>query len=128
MRLLRLNTTKFEYCAYTGLESDLNEDGLHTGVYVPVYDDPVEYRGNISVPSGRAVQAFDGLEIRYTHVLVMDKPETDIQETGKILWKGKTYDITAVRRSLNVLNVALRERTEDHGDQYTEPYSTAGGV
>lgn len=127
MRLLLRNTTKFEYCAYTGLESDLNEDGLHTGVYKPVYDDPVEYRGNISAPSGRAVQAFDGLEIRYTHVLIMDKPDTDIDEYGKILWNGKTYAITAVRRTMNVLNVALMEQTEDHGDQDVTEKDMGGG-
>ena len=128
MKLLKRNRTEFKYYAYTGLDSDLNEDGIHTGVYVPVYKAPVTYMGNISVPSGNAVQAFDGLEIRYTHVLLMDNPKAEIDEYGKIEWKGKTYDITAVRPSLNVLSVALKQRTEDHGDQYTEPYTTDGGI
>lgn len=112
--------TEFEYFAYTGLESDLNEDGLHTGIYAPVYEEPVTYKGSISAPSGAAVMAFDGQNIRYTHVLLLDNPDIDIQETGYIVWKGKKYDITAVRPSMNVLNIALRQQTENHGDQLEE--------
>ena len=119
MKLLIRNRTEFEYYAYSGLESDEDENGLHTGVWHPVYDNPVTYKGNISAPSGSAVQAFDGLEVRYTHVLLMDNPNADISEAGYIVWKGKEYDVTAVRPSLNVLSVALRMRTENHGDQYT---------
>ena len=118
MKLLIRNRTEFEYYAYTGLDSDVDENDLHTGIWKPVYDDPVTYKGNISSPSGGAVQAFDGLEIRYTHVLVMDNPNVDIKETGYIVWKGNTYDITAVRPSLNSVSIALRKRTADNGDQY----------
>ena len=120
MKLLIRNRTEFEYYGYTGVDSDVDEEtGMHTGVWRPVYDEPVTYKGNISAPSGSAVQAFDGLEVRYTHVLLMDNPNADISEAGYIVWKGKTYDVTAVRPSLNVLSVALRMRTENHGDQYT---------
>ena len=117
MKLLKRNTTEFEYFAYTGLESDLNEDGLHTGVPKPVYDDPVTYRGNISVPSGQTAQAFDGLGIRYTHVLVLDKPDIGIKEDGIIRWKGELYFIRASLPSLNVLSIALQQRTKNNGDQ-----------
>lgn len=124
MRLLIRNRTEFEYYGYTGVESDLDEDGLHTGIPKPVYADPVKYKGNISAPSGAAVQAFDGLDIRYTHVLLMDDPNADISETGKILWKNRMYKITAVRPSLNVLSVALLAETVNYGDQY---HGTDGG-
>lgn len=120
MRLLIRNRTEFEYYAYSGLESDEDENGLHTGVWHPVYDDPVTYKGNISAPSGAASQAFDGLEVRYTHILLMDDPNADISETGKIQWKGRMYQITAVRPSMNVLSVALLAETVNHGDQYTD--------
>ena len=121
MKLQRRNTTEFKYYGYTGLESDLNDEGLHTGIPVPVYAPPVTYRGNISVPTGYAVQAFDGVDVRYSHVLVMDDPKADIRETGYIVWNGHKYDVKAVRPSLNVLSIALKERTEDNGDQYTGP-------
>ena len=124
MRLLIRNRTEFEYYPYTGLESDEDENGLHTGVWHPVYDEPVTYKGNISAPSGAAVQAFDGLDIRYTHVLLMDDPNADISEMGRIRWKGRMYRITAVRPSMNVLSVALLAETVNYGDQYHE---TDGG-
>lgn len=117
MRLLVRNMTDFVYYKYTGVESDLDENDLHTGVPKPVYMGPFPYFGNISVPSGSANQAFDGLDVRYTHILLMDNPNVDISETGYIVWKGKTYDVTAVRPSMNVMSIALRQRTEDHGDQ-----------
>lgn len=117
MKCLKRNMTEFEYYAYTGLDSDIDEDGLHTGVYKPVYDGPIMYSGNISAPSGSAIQTFGGLDIRYTNVLVMDDPNVDIRETGYIRCKGKNYEVTAVRPSLNSVAIALREKTEDHGDQ-----------
>ena len=112
MRLLKRNCTEFEYYAYTGLDSDEDENGLHTGVWKPVYEDPVTYKGNISVPSGTAVQAFDGIETRYTHVLLMDDVNTPIDEAGLIDWNGSTYMIRAVRPSLNVLAIALKKKTD----------------
>lgn len=121
MKLLRRNCTEFKYYAYTGLDSDVNDDGLHTGIWKPVYEKPVVYKGNISAPSGAAVQAFDGIEIRYTHILLMNDIRADIRETGYIEWRGKQYDITAVRHSINTLSVALEQRIEDNGDQYNEP-------
>lgn len=116
MKLLRRNLTEFEYLPNTGLESDLNEDEEHTGEFYPVYGEPVSYKGNISSPSGYTNQAFYGMDIRYTHVLVMDNPDLDIRETGLIRWKGELYDIRAVKPSLNVLSVALRKQTMHHPD------------
>ena len=116
MKLLRRNTTKFEYLPVTDEESDLNENGYHTGHFQPVYGDPIEKRGNISTPSGQANQTFYGQDLRYTHVLVMDHPDEDIAETGLIRWKGELYDIRAVRPSLNSLSVALRKQTADNAE------------
>lgn len=116
MKLLRRNTTEFEYLPYTGLSSDLNEDDEHTGEFHPVYDEAITYRGNISSPSGYVNQTFYGMDVRYTHVLVMDNPNADIQETGLIRWKDDLYEIRAVRPSINGLSVALRRQTKDHPD------------
>ena len=121
MKCLRRNMTEFEYYGYTGLQTDLNDDGLHTGIWRPKYSDPVTYKGNISSPSGSVIQAFNGIDIGYTHVLVLGDPNLDIKETGYIVWKGKKYRITAVRPSINTLTVALEQMAEDHGDQYEEP-------
>ena len=118
MRLLYRNTTEFEYLPYDGMETDLNDEGEHTGEFHPAYGEPVTYRGNISTPSGRENQTFYGEDIRYTHTLVMDDPQAEINEHGVIRWKGDLYDIQSVHPSLNVLSIALRKQTVAHDDPY----------
>jgi len=116
MRLLRRNTTTFQYRAYLG-EQEILKDGRHTGNYEVAYAEPVTYRGNISAPSGFATDNLFGVNTPYTHVLLLDNPDADIQEDGLIDWKGATYEIKAVRPSLNVLAVALRKQTGSSTDQ-----------
>lgn len=117
MRLLKRNTTEFEYLPYTGTVTDLNEDNEHTGDYSSEtenhYGTPVVYRGNISTPSGHSNMTFYGEDIRYTHTLVMDNPNVDIKEYGRVRWKGHLYDVQAVRPSINSVSIALRRCTED---------------
>ena len=124
MKLLRRNTRVFEYLPWTGEETDLDENGQHTGEFYPVYGDPVEYRGNISSPSGKVNQTFYGQDLRYTHTLVMDKSDTDISETGLIRWNEGIYEIVAIRRSLNGLSAALRLQTANRAvvdDEQQDP-------
>lgn len=116
MRLLRRNTTKFLYRAYAGQEEVL-EDGLHTGRFEPAYLTGVQYRGTINRPEGFSTDNLFGINTNYTHILLMDKPNTLIEETGLIDWNGNTYEIVAVRKSINVLSVGLRQRTKNHADQ-----------
>ena len=116
MKLLRRNLTEFEYVPYEG-ESDIDpETGWHTGDPKPQYGEPVQLEGNISIPSLLVNPTFYGEDIKYTHTLVMEPPDTEIEEYGLILWKGDTYSIRAVRPSLNFLALALRKQTKDHSD------------
>ena len=113
MKLLRRNLTPFEYRARTGMEEQL-VDGLHTGVYTTAYASPVLYYGNISVPSGYTQNGLFGINTDYTHVLVMENTGmVDIREDGLIDWKGDTYEIQAVRPSMNYISVALKIQTAD---------------
>lgn len=116
MRCLRRNTSVFLYKAYLGKEEKL-KDGMHTGTLAAKYADPVRYRGNISAPSGFATANLFGLNTPYTHVLVMDNPKAEIAEDGLIEWNGATYEVKAVRQSLNVLSVALKKRTENAAEK-----------
>ena len=118
MKCLRRNMTEFEYLPGDGVQTDLNEDGEHTGEFHPEYGEPITYRGNISAPSGRTNQQFYGEDIRYTHTLIMDKPDVEINEYGLIRWKGELYSITAVRPSLNSFTAALQRQTADYGEPY----------
>ena len=129
MPLLKRNSTTFEYLPPDGVESDLNEDGEHTGEFYPKHADPVEYRGSISLPSGAISQNLFGTDTRDTHVLVMRDPETEISELGMIRWKGDLYEIRAVRPSLDTLSVALRKKTANNGEPYEEePVTGATGA
>ena len=121
MRLLRRNTTEFEYLPNTGETSDVNDDGDHTGEYHPVYGTAVTYRGNISVPSGHTEHQFFGEDARYTHVLVMDDPNVAIDVYGVIRWNGDLYDISAVRPSLNAVSIALRKQTKTYPEPAPDP-------
>lgn len=129
MKCLERNKTSFEYLPYDGTETDLNDDGEHTGDFRPEMGKPKEYRGNISVPSGQTQQLLYGEDIRYTHTLIMDNPNADINEYGVIRWKGEMYDITAVRPSLNFLSIALKKQTVNFAKPYEpddEPDETEG--
>lgn len=117
MRLLKRNTTAFEYLPNDGVSSDLNQAGEHTGEFQLVDGEAVSYRGNISIPSGQSNWTFYGLEGRYTHTLVMDNPNVDIHEGGVVRWKGNKYDVIAVRPSLNAISIALRQQTENHAER-----------
>lgn len=127
MRVLRRNTTVFEYRAYLGKE-DVLVNGLHTGTPVPVYDAPVPYRGHISVSSGIATDNLFGVNTNYTHVLIMDNPDADIQEEGLITWKGNDYDVQAVRPSFNFLAAAIRKRTKNNAPEGWRPSGPTGAT
>lgn len=112
MKCQRRNTSLFLYKAYLGKQERLI-DGRHTGMPEAQYGEPVQYRGNISVPTGFATANLFGIDTQYTHILVMDNPDADIAEDGLIEWKGNVYEVKAVRPSINVLSVALKKRTKN---------------
>lgn len=112
MRLLKRALTRFDYRACKGKEEIL-ADGRHTGRYQLVYDDPVVMTGNISAPKGFANDRWFGIETKYTHVLLVDDPNTCIREDGLIIWNNETYEVRAVRPSLNMTSIALRKRRDD---------------
>lgn len=104
--------TRFRYYPRTGETEKMNEE-MHTGNYEPVYGFAHEYYGNISSPAGSVSANPYGLDMSYTHVLVMDDPTADIREDGVIEWNGHWYEVKAVSPSLNYLSVALKRRTEN---------------
>lgn len=113
MRLQKRNTTTFEYRANLGKQETLL-NGMHTGNMSITYGTPVQYRGNISAPSGFATDNLFGVNTPYTHILLMDDPNANIAEDGLIDWKGGVYEVKAVRPSLNVLAVALKKMTANN--------------
>lgn len=126
MRLVRRNTTLFEYIPFSNEMSDLNENGLHTGDFVSVPSEPVTYRGTISAAGGNESNELFGTDIRYTHTLVMDDPDVDISELGTIRWEGNMYEIRAVVPTINTLSVALRRKTANNARPAVNPEAVDG--
>lgn len=126
MRLLRRNTSEFTYRPYTGETETMVDGTIHTGEYKAGYGTPVKYRGNISTPSGYATDNLFGKDTRYTHVLLMNNPQTAIDEYGLIEWRGETYEVNAVRKSLNVLAAALRKKTRNNAPVVTDEQNDNG--
>lgn len=110
MKLLKRNLTEFEYMAYLG-KTEVTVDDKHTGRWTVQYGDPVVYHGMIDVPTGYVQNQLFGINTDYSHVLLLDDPDADIKEAGRIRWKNALYEIKAVRQSLNVLSVALKKLT-----------------
>ena len=115
LRLLERNLKDLEYIPYEG-ESDIDPTtGRHTGEPVPHYGEPIPFRGNISTPSQYVNPTFYGQDIRYTHTLLLNLPdEFTVDEYGLVRYEGDTYEIRAVRESLNYLAVALRKQTKNN--------------
>lgn len=110
MKTLKRNEKTFLYKAFKS-KTEILKDGKRTGNFNYQYEQPVEYSGNISSPSGQVSQELFGIDKKYTRILVMDNPNLDIKEDGLIVCEVTTYTVVAVRPSLNVLRVALKECT-----------------
>lgn len=117
MILLKRNLKEMEYIPYEG-ESDIDPDtGRHTGEPVPSYGEPIPFMGNISTPSGYVNPTFYGEDIRYTHTLAMEPTDKfEPSEYGLIRYNDDTYEIRAVRPSLNYITLALRKVTVNNTD------------
>lgn len=117
MILLKRNLKEMEYIPYEG-ESDIDPTtGRHTGEPVPSYGEPIPFHGNISAPSQYVNSTFYGEDIRYTHTLAMEPTEeVPVDEYGLIRYNGDTYEIRAVRPSLNYVTLALRKQTKNNAE------------
>ena len=113
MKMLRRNCVKFTYEKNLGMSDYDPIAGEYTGEHTVRYDEPVTYYGNISTATGYAQITMFGVNPDYTHVILLDDPKADIQETGLIRYNGEAYEVMAVRPSLNVLALAVKRMTRD---------------
>lgn len=117
MRCLNRNSIGFYYAVYQGSTPVLTKDEygneIETGEYEVSYDEPEYARGNISPAKGAvAVEVFGSTE-GYDRVLVVDDPDTPIDEYT-VLWvdtddTDEPYDyiVRKVARSLNSASIAI---------------------
>lgn len=116
MRCLNRNKSKFYYALYLKREpvatSDEYGNEIQTGEYTVVYSDPIAATGNISPASGTMVTELFGGSEGYDKVLMLDKPQTSIDEYS-VLWidvpstEPFNYIVKKVARSLNSVAIAV---------------------
>lgn len=120
MRNMIRNAVKFHYASYIGQEYIYDEYGNETGQYKIKYGEPIEEYGNISAAVGEIQNRQFGESENYDKVIVLDKPNTNINEYS-ILWVDKSpfdedgnkvshdYVVKKIARSLNSVSIAIKK-------------------
>lgn len=114
MRLLKRNLTEFGHMPYLG-KREILVDGKHTGRYETSYGGPILCEGYVAVPTGYINATWFGIDLDYSHILLMDDPKAGIKEEDRIEWQGATYEVKAVRPSINFLSIAMKRLTVEPG-------------
>lgn len=128
MRTLFRNKTKFYYALYEKREEITDEYGNVTGQYELIYSEPIKMFGNVSAAVGSIQNRQFGESESYDKVIVLDNPETPINEysllwvdalpeldnDGKLVLKEDgtettphDYIVKKVARSLNSVSIAI---------------------
>lgn len=132
MRMLNRNKQKMYYALYGKevpiyeyyIDSDGNEIPLETGETKIVYENPIEFLGNISLSGGESEAVEFGLNLAdYEAILVVAKNTLPINETSRI-WhnteptynedgtvneSSADYKVAKVSSSLNVDKFVLKK-------------------
>lgn len=115
MRGLERNKQTIYYSLYKGKAPVVDADGFMTSEYTVQYDDPVEYRINVSAAKGEADLELFGITTGYTKVMVTTDIGCPIDEKT-ILWvdanpETDEHNFVVVKKakSLNSIAYAIRE-------------------
>ena len=124
MHTLARNRQKLYYALYEGEEKKLDADGRYTGEKLLTYSGAFEARLNISPALGYADIENFGLNTDYSHILVTDDMECEIDEKT-IIWYGKEpteYFNYVVLRKAVTLNHVIYALQQVNGD-ISRPYA-----
>lgn len=94
----------------------VEKDGKKTGRRITVYDNVVTVYGTVSTPTGTAVLDMFGTDKDYDKIVVLDKPDIDINE-NTVLWLDVPYSenvahdyiVRRVIRNHNFLTIGVRK-------------------
>lgn len=120
MRCLNKNKRMFYYALYNTKTEITDEEGYFTGEYALGFGKPKKVRANVSAARGEATVRQFGENLPYDRVIVLDDPNTLIDEYS-VLWidrkpkinrDGTTdtphdYVVKQVARSLNSVSIAV---------------------
>lgn len=128
MRSMLRNRQTFYHASFESKTMGHDADNNYTEPVI-IYSDPEKKEAVISEGSGEAFLQLFGMAVQYDRVITLNRGE-EYLEVGSVLWvdtpialdenghlqkeNGKIvtpydYHVVAVRRSLNVVNVAIRK-------------------
>ena len=93
MRCLNRNKRSFYYALFIEKRPIMDEYGNETSENEIVYGKPVSCKGNISAARGETATRQFGEDEGYDRVIVLDKPDTQIDEYA-VLWVDSTPSLT----------------------------------
>lgn len=133
MRVLRRNRQPFWYSLLLRKEDILSSEGVPTGRFKLIYDDPKMAYGNVSASSGSTInratanvnQRQFGETVDYDRVIVCDDMTLPVEESTLIWYETETpvlqedgtfnipynYIVTRVAHTLTVFSITLRQVT-----------------
>lgn len=124
MRAIKKNLRKMWYALYSDKIPILDKDGNPTFEYEPGYENPVEFKANLSAGSSDAEEQPFGTNVQYDRIILLYDMDCPIDENSRIWVKDKPtyngliadpdsadYEVAASPLdSLNVLRIAIRKR------------------
>lgn len=116
MRGLMRNKRTVVYKNYVSTSYAEDESGHKTGKKPVTYSDPKSMYCTVSTPTGNTILEMFGTNENYDKVVVVDKPDMDIDENS-ILWidraygENVTYDyiVKKIVRNHNFLTIGVRK-------------------
>ena len=117
MRELEINKQTIHYALFDKILADyIDSQGHKTGEKFKKYQTPVEYRINVSPPSGNAEREVFGIECNYHKTMTTADMDCPIDEET-ILWIGiptsQPHNYVVVRKAVSLHDIvyAIREVT-----------------
>ena len=109
MRNLERNKTTIKYVLYTGFTDEVDSNGLYTGTKIPTYTQPIEIKASVSASRGTTDLDLFGINVPYTHTVIVDDITCPIDENSILYINNKPYAVLLVAKSLNHISYAIRE-------------------
>lgn len=113
MRGLARNKSTIQYILYESYEEEQDSNGYYTGAQIPRYSDPVSIRASVSASRGTSEVDLFGINVPYTHTIIVDDMTCPVDENSIFYISGKPYAVLLVAKSLNHITYAVRKMNDN---------------
>lgn len=109
MRNLLRNKQTIYYQLYEGKKEEVTADGLYTGGKAPKLSAKAPIMASISAARGSSDVEMFGVDVSYTHTVIVDDMNCPINEHSRLSIGDGEYAVVRVARSLNHIAYAVKE-------------------